>query len=80
MIDLCPQKDPKDPPKSRFPTFYPRHMITFEFLFWNFNSGIFPEIQDILFRNQWGVHQNGPSHKHTEFQEDRPNISLETEG
>ena len=44
------------------------------------NSGIFPEIPDILFRNQWEVHQNGQSHKHTEFQDDRPYSSWETGG
>ena len=33
-----------------------------------------------LFRNQWEVHQNGQSYKHTEFQDDRPYSSRETEG
>ena len=44
------------------------------------NSGIFPEIPDILFRNQWEVHQNGPSHKHTKFQNDWSISSRETGG
>ena len=44
------------------------------------SSGIFPEIPDIFFRNQWEVHQNGPSHKYTEFQDDRPYSSWETGG
>ena len=33
---------------------------------------------DILFRNQWEVHQYGPSHKHTEFQNDWSVSSRET--
>ena len=37
-------------------------------------------IQFKLFRNQWEVHQNRPSHKHTEFQNDWSISSRETGG